>query len=661
MPEIRTGTSSSFFNFTIMPAQSDNSQLSTLNAQLLKQYWGYDSFRGIQEEIINSISENKDTLGLMPTGGGKSITFQVPALAKDGLCLVITPLIALMKDQVQNLRKRGIKALSIYSGMSRQDIITTLENCIFGNYKFLYISPERLDTEIFRTKLRKMKVSMITVDESHCISQWGYDFRPAYLKIAEIRELLPDAPVLALTATATPEVVKDIQARLHFRRENVFRMSFERSNLAYIVRKTDNKTGELLHILRSMPGSAIVYVRNRRRTKEITELLNNEDITADFYHAGLDDATKDIRQHRWQSGGSRVMVATNAFGMGIDKPDVRIVIHMDLPDSIEAYFQEAGRAGRDGQKAYAVILYAKADKTTLHKRIPDTFPEKEYIKDVYEHLQYYYQMAMGDGLDCVREFNIEDFCRKFKYFPVPVDSALKILTQAGYLEYTGEQDNTSRLLFTIQRDELYRLREMGDDMDKLIQTVLRSYTGVFTDYTYINEDSLAIRTGLTRRQIYEQLVHLAKLRIVSYIPRKKTPYIIYTRERIEAQLIHISPEIYEERKARYETRINAMLEYVTNDTLCRSRMLLDYFGEKNEHNCGQCDTCIGLRKQTATCQPDREELYEKIHEILSGAPQTPAGLLEQLPIEKELLTEALHRLLDEGKIIVVDGILQIKK
>lgn len=644
-----------------MPAQSDNSQLSTLNAQLLKQYWGYDSFRGIQEEIINSISENKDTLGLMPTGGGKSITFQVPALAKDGLCLVITPLIALMKDQVQNLRKRGIKALSIYSGMSRQDIITTLENCIFGNYKFLYISPERLDTKIFRTKLRKMKVSMITVDESHCISQWGYDFRPAYLKIAEIRELLPDVPVLALTATATPEVVKDIQARLHFRRENVFRMSFERSNLAYIVRKTDNKTGELLHILRSMPGSAIVYVRNRRRTKEITELLNNEDITADFYHAGLDDATKDIRQHRWQSGGSRVMVATNAFGMGIDKPDVRIVIHMDLPDSIEAYFQEAGRAGRDGQKAYAVILYAKADKTTLHKRIPDTFPEKEYIKDVYEHLQYYYQMAMGDGLDCVREFNIEDFCRKFKYFPVPVDSALKILTQAGYLEYTGEQDNTSRLLFTIRRDELYRLREMGDDMDKLIQTVLRSYTGVFTDYTYINEDSLAIRTGLTRRQIYEQLVHLAKLRIVSYIPRKKTPYIIYTRERIEAQLIHISPEIYEERKARYETRINAMLEYVTNDTLCRSRMLLDYFGEKNEHNCGQCDTCIGLRKQTATCQPDREELYEKIHEILSGAPQTPAGLLEQLPIEKELLTEALHRLLDEGKIIVVDGILQIKK
>ena len=645
-----------------MSSQPDASQLSTLNSRILKQYWGYDCFRGIQEDIIDSISKNKDTLGLMPTGGGKSITFQVPALAKEGMCLVITPLIALMKDQVQNLKKRGIKALAIYSGMSRQEIIITLENCIFGNYKFLYISPERLDTEIFRTKLRKMHISMITVDESHCISQWGYDFRPAYLKIAEIRELLPDVPVLALTATATPEVVKDIQARLHFRHKNVFRMSFERNNLAYIVRKTENKTAELLHILRSMPGSAIVYVRNRRRTKEITELLNNEHITADFYHAGLDDATKDIRQHRWQSGESRVMVATNAFGMGIDKPDVRIVIHMDLPDSIEAYFQEAGRAGRDGQKAYAVILYAKSDKTTLHKRIPDTFPEKEYIRDVYEHLQYYYQMAMGDGLDCVREFNIEDFCRKFKYFPVPVDSALRILTQAGYLEYTAEQDSTSRILFTIRRDELYRLREMGEDMDRLIQAVLRSYTGVFTDYTYINEDSLAIRTGLTRRQIYEMLVHLAKLRIVSYIPHKKTPYIIYTRERVEAQRIHISPEVYEHRKARYETRINAMLDYVTNDTVCRSRMLLDYFGERNEHNCGQCDTCISLRsKPGASEQPDRETLCAKVCGILSRESLTPAGLLKQLPMDKELLTEILHRLSDEGKIIAVDGILQIRK
>lgn len=629
--------------------------------EILKQYWGYDNFRGIQEEIINSIGADKDTLGLMPTGGGKSITFQVPALAKEGMCLVITPLIALMKDQVQNLKKRGIKALAIYSGMSRQEIIITLENCIFGNYKFLYISPERLDTEIFRTKLQKMKISMITVDESHCISQWGYDFRPAYLNIAEIRKLLPDVPVLALTATATPEVVKDIQARLHFREENVFRMSFERKNLAYIVRKTENKTGELLHILRSITGSAIIYVRNRRRTKEITELLHNEDITADFYHAGLDDATKDIRQHRWQSGESRVMVATNAFGMGIDKPDVRIVIHMDLPDSIEAYFQEAGRAGRDGQKAYAVILYTKSDKTTLHKRIPDNFPEKEYIKEVYEHLQYYYQMAMGDGQDCVREFNIEDFCRKFKYFPVPVDSALKLLTQAGYLEYTSEQDNASRLLFTIRRDELYKLRELGEDMDKLIQTILRSYTGVFTDYAFINEDSLAIRTGLTRRQVYEQLIRLAKLRIVSYIPQKKTPYIIYTRGRVEMEHINIPPAIYEERKERHEKRIEAMLEYVTNDTVCRSRMLLRYFGEKNEHNCGVCDTCISLRNKDTAKDVSSKKLIEQIYRILSVRPLTPATLSEELTVNKDVLTDVLHQLLEEEKIIAVDGMLQIKK
>ena len=554
--------------------------------EILKQYWGYDSFRDLQEEIITSIGEGKDTLGLMPTGGGKSITFQVPALAQEGICIVITPLIALMKDQVQNLRKREIKALAIYSGMTRQEILTALENCIFGNYKFLYISPERLDTEIFRTKLRSMKVSMITVDESHCISQWGYDFRPAYLKIAEIRELLPEVPVLALTATATLEVVTDIQARLKFREGNVFRMSFERKNLAYIVRKTDNKTKELLYILQRISGSAIIYVRNRRRTKEITELLMNEGITTDFYHAGLDNAVKDLRQKRWQSGEVRVMVATNAFGMGIDKPDVRIVLHLDLPDSPEAYFQEAGRAGRDGEKAYAVILYSKSDKTTLHKRVVDTFPDKEYILNVYEHLQYYYQMAMGDGFQCIREFNLEEFCRKFKYFPVPVDSALKILTQAGYLEYTDEQDNSSRILFTIRRDELYKLREMGKEAEALIQSILRSYTGVFTDYAYISEESLAVRTGLTRQQIYNILVTLTKRRIVDYIPRKKTPYIIYTRERLELRFLHIPASVYEERKARYEARIKAMEEYVTTENICRSRMLLRYFGEKNEQTAG---------------------------------------------------------------------------
>ena len=629
--------------------------------EILKQYWGYDSFRDLQEEIITSIGEGKDTLGLMPTGGGKSITFQVPALAQEGICIVITPLIALMKDQVQNLRKREIKALAIYSGMTRQEILTALENCIFGNYKFLYISPERLDTEIFRTKLRSMKVSMITVDESHCISQWGYDFRPAYLKIAEIRELLPEVPVLALTPTATPEVVTDIQARLKFREGNVFRMSFERKNLAYIVRKTDNKTKELLYILQRISGSAIIYVRNRRRTKEITELLMNEGITADFYHAGLDNAVKDLRQKRWQSGEVRVMVATNAFGMGIDKPDVRIVLHLDLPDSPEAYFQEAGRAGRDGEKAYAVILYSKSDKTTLHKRVVDTFPDKEYILNVYEHLQYYYQMAMGDGFQCIREFNLEEFCRKFKYFPVPVDSALKILTQAGYLEYTDEQDNSSRILFTIRRDELYKLREMGKEAEALIQSILRSYTGVFTDYAYISEESLAVRTGLTRQQIYNILVTLTKRRIVDYIPRKKTPYIIYTRERLELRFLHIPPSVYEERKARYEARIKAMEEYVTTENICRSRMLLRYFGEKNEHNCGQCDVCLSKRATDNLSEESYEEVKRQILDLLSHSPLTPAETADQIKAEKEDIGQVIRYLLDEGELKMQDGMLHISK
>ncbi|RGD80469.1 RecQ family ATP-dependent DNA helicase [Bacteroides caccae] len=629
--------------------------------EILKQYWGYDSFRDLQEEIITSIGEGKDTLGLMPTGGGKSITFQVPALAQSGLCIVITPLIALMKDQVQNLRKRGIKALAIYSGMTRQEIVTALENCIFGDYKFLYISPERLDTEIFRIKLRSMKVSMITVDESHCISQWGYDFRPAYLKIAEIRELLPGVPVLALTATATPEVVKDIQSRLNFREENVFRMSFERKNLAYIVRKTDNKTGELLHILKRIDGSAIIYVRNRRRTKEITELLMQEGITADFYHAGLDNAVKDLRQKRWQNGEIRVMVATNAFGMGIDKPDVRIVLHIDLPDSPEAYFQEAGRAGRDGLKAYAVILYAKSDKMTLHKRVADTFPEKEYILQVYEHLQYYYQMAMGDGFQCIREFNLEEFCRKFKYFPVPVDSALKILTQAGYLEYTDEQDNASRILFTIRRDELYKLREMGTEAETLIQTILRSYTGVFTDYAYISEDTLAIRTGLTRQQIYNILVTLTKRRIVDYIPHKKTPYIIYTHERLELRYLHIPASVYEERKARYEARIKAMEEYVTSESVCRSRMLLRYFGEKNEHNCKQCDVCLNRHETDCLPEDSFREMRKQILELLARKSLPPAGITNAIEAEREDISRVIQYLLEEGELKMQDGMLHISK
>lgn len=627
--------------------------------EILKQYWNYDNFRGIQEEIIESIGKGHDTLGLMPTGGGKSITFQVPALAQPGLCLVITPLIALMKDQVRNLRDRGIKALAVYSGMTREEIVVALENCIFGDYKFLYISPERLDTDIFRAKLRNMKINMITVDESHCISQWGYDFRPAYLKISEIRELLPTVPVLALTATATPEVVKDIQTKLGFREDSrIFRMSFERKNLAYIVRNTESKQEELLHILNSVSGSAIVYTRNRKRTREVAELLVNNEITATFYHAGLNNDVKDQWQRSWLSGESRVMVATNAFGMGIDKPDVRLVIHVDLPDSPEAYFQEAGRAGRDGQKAYAVLLYAKSDKATLSKRITDTFPDKEYIRKVYEDVNYYFQMAMGDGLGCTFAFNLDEFCRNFKHFPVQADSALKILTRAGYLEYTDEQDNASRILFTIHRDELYKLRETDPETEKLINVILRSYTGLFTDYAYINEDSLAIRSGLTRQRIYEILLMLTRRHILHYIPRKKTPYIIYTRERQEAGRLAITRDIYEERKESYITRIKAMTEYATAEDKCRSRMLLRYFGEKNEHNCGLCDVCLS-KHHSGMKLGEFQEMENQIREQLETSPLSAATLLNRINGEREKAERVLSYLLSEEIIQSNDGILSL--
>ena len=622
--------------------------------KILKQYWGYDHFRGIQEDIIRSVGEGKDTLGLMPTGGGKSITFQVPALAQEGLCLVITPLIALMKDQGRNLRERGIKATAVYSGMTREEILIALENCIFGNYKFLYISPERLGTEIFQIKLRSMHVSLITVDESHCISQWGYDFRPAYLKIADIRQLLPGVPVIALTATATPEVVKDIQERLQFRQENVFRMSFERKNLAYIVRHTEDKEGEMLHILQRVNGSSIVYTRNRKKNKEIAQLLNRNHITATFYHAGLSDETKDLRQKAWLKGEYRVMVATNAFGMGIDKPDVRLVIHADVPDSPEAYFQEAGRAGRDGMKAYAVLLFCPRDKITLKQRISDTFPEKDYIRKVYEDINFYYQMAMGDGLGCTFAFNLDEFCHNFKHFPVQTDSALKILTRAGYLEYTDEQDNASRIMFTLTKEELYRIHEQNADTEKLIRILLRTYTGLFTDYAYINEELLAKRSGLSRPQIYETLLFLTRQHILHYIPGKKTPYIIYTRERQETDRIYLSKEVYEERKESYRRRIEAMIEYAESENKCRSRMLLHYFGEKNEHNCGQCDVCL-QHHHSGLKQSQFDEISHQILALLKTSPFSPQELKTQIQAPEEQVTKVIAYLLSEEIIHQENG------
>lgn len=625
--------------------------------KILKQYWGYDKFRGIQEDIIRSIGEGRDTLGLMPTGGGKSITFQVPALAQEGLCLVITPLIALMKDQVRNLRERGIKATAIYSGMTREEIVIALENCIFGNYKFLYVSPERLDTEIFQIKLRSMHVSLITVDESHCISQWGYDFRPAYLKIADIRQLLPGVPVIALTATATPEVVSDIQQRLQFRQENVFRMSFERKNLAYVVRHTEDKESELLHILQHVDGSGIVYTRNRKKTKEISLFLNRNHITATFYHAGLNDETKDSRQKAWLKGEFRVMVATNAFGMGIDKPDVRVVIHADVPDSPEAYFQEAGRAGRDGMKAYAVLLFCARDKITLKQRVSDTFPEKSYIRKIYEDINFYYQMAMGDGRGCTFAFNIDEFCRNFKHFPVQTDSALKILTRAGYLEYTDEQDNASRIMFTITKEELYRIREQSEDTEKLLRILLRSYTGLFTDYAYISEDNLSTRSGLSKQQIYETLLSLSRQHILHYIPAKKTPYIIYTRERQETERVYLSKEVYEDRKESYVQRINAMIEYAESENRCRSRMLLRYFGEKNEHNCGQCDVCL-QQHQSGLKSGEFESISQQLQALLKENPLSLQEIKDKMQVPENHLMKVVSYLVSEEIIRQENGYLK---
>ena len=619
---------------------------------ILHKYWGYPDFRGIQREIIESIGAGKDTLGLMPTGGGKSLTFQVPALAQDGVCIVITPLIALMKDQVEHLRHKGIAAAAIYSGMSRDAIVTTLENCIFGGVKLLYISPERISSDLFQIKLKHMKVSFITVDEAHCISQWGYDFRPSYLQIAVIRKLVPNVPILALTATATPNVIDDIQERLGFTEKNVFRMSFERKNLAYVVRQAEDKEAEMVHILQSIPKTAIVYCRSRKRTKEVAQLLMQYGISATWYHAGLEPAVKDQRQSEWQHDKVRVMVATNAFGMGIDKADVRVVVHMDCPSSLEAYFQEAGRAGRDGQKAYAVLLYNGHDNRTLQKRIEDTFPPKEYVQQVYEHLAYFYQIGVNSGEGCTFEFPIDKFCATFKHFPIRANAALILLQRAGYIDYEPNPDNNARVRFLLRRDDLYRLDSLSEKENDVVISLLRNYGGLFTDYGYVDESYIAQEAGLDRNQTYLVLVNLSKKRIIDFIPRKSIPLISYKRDRVDGSDVILDKSVYEERKEQFQKSINSVINYAQNDRVCRSRQLLYYFGEKKSVDCEQCDVCLSHTHHDNHDQ--QEEIKEKLLAMVADGERHHVTEVRLLDEDWDMVTKVMKELMDEEQLLM-DG------
>lgn len=627
--------------------------------RILRQYWGHSAFRGIQRDIIESIGSGHDTLGLMPTGGGKSITFQVPALAAEGVCIVITPLIALMKDQVYNLRRRGILAAAIYSGMTRHEILRTLENCILGSTKVLYVSPERIASELFKTKLRHMKVSFITVDEAHCISQWGYDFRPSYLHIADIRQIKPEAPLLALTATATRQVADDIQEKLKFKDGNMFRMSFERKNLAYIVRHATDKRGEMLHILRSVRGSAIVYVRSRKRASEISGWLEENGVEATFYHAGLEHSVKDERQKLWHDDVKRVMVATNAFGMGIDKPDVRVVIHFDCPSSLEAYFQEAGRAGRDGMKSYAVMLYNGSDDTKLQKRIAEEFPEKEYIRSVYDHLAGFFQIAVNNGCGHTFMFDIRKFCRTYKLFPVQTDAALKILERAGYIEYNTDPNSDPRIVFLISRDHLYMLNELSPLEDRLITTLLRNYGSLFIDYTYIDEDMIAAQAGLTSQQIYLLLKGLTQKRILHFVPRSKTPFITYTRDRVDGENLIITRDVYEDRKEQFAKRINTVIGYATNDNVCRSRQLLRYFDEPRSTDCGQCDVCLAHKRMPDT-ERQLRDARDMITALLDDRKRHHLTELLSLRLPSDALDTALEQLIAEETIHVESSYVYIE-
>lgn len=592
----------------------------------------------------------KDTLALMPTGGGKSITFQVPAMAKEGLCLVVTPLIALMKDQVENLKKRGIKAAALHSGMKRHELEVTLDNCAYGDYKFLYLSPERLGTDLFRMRLRKMNVNLVAIDESHCISQWGYDFRPSYLKIVELRELLPDVPFLAVTATATPEVVEDIQERLGFTQKHVVKMSFERKNLVYLVRNVEDKNKHLLKIVNGLPGTGVVYVRNRLKTKEIALMLQKEGITADYYHAGLSSEERNAKQDDWQHDRTRIIVSTNAFGMGIDKPDVRFVVHMDLPDSPEAYFQEAGRGGRDGKLAYAILLYNESDKAKVEQRTQTSFPEPEEIKRSYQALCSFLGVAIGAGKGEVYDFNLIEFATAYKFNFAHAFSSLKFLELEGYIELTDELDNPSRIMVTATKNELYKYQVAHAEMDHFIKVLLRNYAGLFNDYVKIDEKHLARISGKQLPEVTESLIKLSRAKIINYIPRKKTPLIIFTEERLDDKNLRISPENYNLRKERYTKRIEAMVNYASGTAKCRSMALLEYFGEKNATRCGKCDVCTS-RNELDMSKYQFDQILEQIKTNILTEGKSLEALVDSIKSPPDKTTRVIRWLLDNKKIV----------
>lgn len=627
--------------------------------ETLRRYWGYDSFRPLQSEIVTSALSGHDTLGLMPTGGGKSITFQVPGLMMEGVTIVVTPLISLMKDQVDNLKRRRIKAVTFHSGMTRHEHTVALEKLINGGAKFLYVSPERLRNDNFLSLLRGLKVSQIVVDEAHCISQWGYDFRPAYLNIKKLRKVKPDVAILALTATATPEVARDICEQLEMRDPAVYRMSFTRDNINYIVRPAETKIYEVFHILSRTQGSSIVYVRSRKRTVEISEYLSSAGISATAYHAGLDYELKEKRQNSWQMGETRVMVATNAFGMGIDKPDVRVVIHYDMPPSLEEYYQEAGRAGRDGKRSYAVLLTSKRDQALMRRRVTESFPDREIIRKIYERICNVLNVSLGEGYGLLKEFDIEKFCDLFGYQERQCRSAIHLLQQAGYLEYMEEGDRGSRVMMTCHRDELYDLHGVSPRTERVLTGILRTYTGLFTEYVNINESSVARNLQLSEREIYESLLELGRMKILSYIPRSRIPLIYLPTSREEPRYIEIGKKIYEDRRATMSRRVEAMLSYAYDSHECRENRMIRYFGEERETGCGHCDVCRSRRDN------GKVSLKEMIGKIWAYLEEKPSGvdirILEQeIKAPEEMIREALSYLGNEGYISTEMGIIKIK-